>query len=53
MVLSNVLIFISVVFVCRQKRSNGCCFLHNLKIYCVVLVEVHRKGAFFCPQEDF
>lgn len=34
-------------------------FLPNLRLYCLVLVEVHRKRAsFFCfvfisPQEDF
>lgn len=23
--------------------SDGCCFLRNLKVYCLVLVEVHGK----------
>lgn len=45
MVLSNAIIFISVVFVCRQRHSDGWCFLHNLKVYCLVLVEVHGRRA--------
>lgn len=43
MVLS--IIFISVVFVCEQRRSDVCRHLHNLKVYCLVLVEVHRRRA--------
>lgn len=52
MVLSNAIIVISV-FVCRQKRSGGCCFLHNLRLYCLVLVEVHGKRAFLSTGRFF
>lgn len=41
MVLSDAIIFISV-FVC-SRRSN--CFLLNLREYCLMLVEVHRRRA--------
>lgn len=44
MVLSDAIIFISVVFVC-SRRSNCCCFLLNLREYCLMLVEVHRRRA--------
>lgn len=40
MVLSNAIIVVSV-FVCRQKC--GCCFLHNLRLSCLVLVDVRGK----------
>lgn len=40
MVLSHAIIFNSVVFVCEQRHSKGCRFLLNLKVYCLVLVEV-------------
>lgn len=44
MVLSNAIIFISV-FVGKQRHSTGCCFVLNLKVYCLVLVEVHGRRA--------
>lgn len=44
MVLSNAIIFISV-FVGKQRRSDGCRLLLNLKVYCLVLVEVHGRRA--------
>lgn len=52
MVLSNAIIFISV-FVCRQRHSDGCCFLHNLKVYCLVLVEVHGRRALLSTERFF
>lgn len=49
MVLSNAIIFISIVLffvICEQRHSKRLSlFRLNLKVYCLVLVEVHRRRA--------
>lgn len=51
MVLS--IIFISVVFVCERRRSNGCCRLHNLKVCCLVLCRSTQKKSIIVHRKIF
>lgn len=53
MVLPNTIIVVFCFYLQAEMQRWLLRLLRNLTLYCLVLVEGHRKRAFFPPQEDF